>query len=76
MQTFGHLLRIYRRRCADPLRGGLLTQERLGELIGAEIGDVGYSGAAVSDWERDKSKINADDRLVRVPAPTTSRDSP
>jgi hypothetical protein len=26
----------------------------------------GYSGAAVSDWERGKSKINADERLVLV----------
>jgi hypothetical protein len=66
MQSFGQLLRIYRRRCSDPLRGGLLTQERLGELIGDEIGGTGFSGAAVSDWERDKSKINADDRLVLV----------
>ncbi|HUM68438.1 MAG TPA: NACHT domain-containing protein, partial [Chloroflexota bacterium] len=66
MTTFGHFLRIYRRQCHDPLRGGVLTQSRLGELIGQEIGDVGYSGAAVSDWERDKSKIHADDRLVLV----------
>jgi hypothetical protein len=66
MQSFGQLLRIYRRRCSDPIRGGLLTQERLGELIGDEIGGTGFSGAAVSDWERDKSKISADDRLVLV----------
>ncbi len=66
MQSFGQLLRFYRRRCSDPLRGGLLTQERLGELIGDEIGGTGFSGAAVSDWERDKSKISADDRLVLV----------
>lgn len=66
MTTFGHLLRLYRRQCSDPLRGGTLTQSRLGELIGDEIGHAGYSGAAVSDWERDKSKIHADDRLVLV----------
>ncbi|MCL4262707.1 MAG: hypothetical protein KJ069_05810 [Anaerolineae bacterium] len=66
MTTFGHLLRLYRRQCSDPLRGGALTQSRLGELIGDEIGHAGYSGAAVSDWERDKSKIHADDRLVLV----------
>jgi hypothetical protein len=66
MATFGQLLRKYRRQCHDPLRGGMLTQERLGELIGVELGDAGYSGAAVSDWERDKSKIAVDDRLVPV----------
>ncbi|MGB3713944.1 MAG: NACHT domain-containing protein [Candidatus Promineifilaceae bacterium] len=66
MRTFGQLLRIYRRQCQDPERGGLLTQDRLGELLGVALGDAGYSGAAVSDWERDKSKINEDDRLVLV----------
>lgn len=66
MTSFGQLLRFYRRRCQDPQRGGLLTQERLGELLGIALGDAGYSGAAVSDWERDKSKINVDDRLVLV----------
>lgn len=62
--SFGHLLRTYRRQSTDPLRGGALTQARLGELIGHQLGHTGYSGAAVSDWERDKSKIHADDRLV------------
>lgn len=66
MSTFGQLLRQYRRQCADPLRGGMLTQARLGELLGDELGHAGYSGAAVSDWERDKSKIHADDRPVLV----------
>lgn len=66
MTTFGHQLRIYRKQCHDSLRGGTLTQVRLGELLGDELGDAGYSGAAVSDWERDQSKINADDRLVLV----------
>ena len=32
--------------------------------MGDAMGDSGYSGAAISDWERDKSKINADERLV------------
>ena len=64
MDTFGQLLRKCRRQSQDPMKGGALTQERFGELIGHELGDAGYSGAAVSDWERDKSKINAADRLV------------
>ncbi len=66
MESFGQQLRSYRRQSRDPQRGGLLTQERFGELIGRELGDNGYSGAAVSDWERDKSKIHADDRAVLV----------
>ena len=64
MSRFGELLRYYRERCADPaLNRGRLTQARLGELVGKELGlDGGYSGAAVSEWERGKSKIDADDR--------------
>lgn len=59
--SFGQLLRFYRRQGRDPRRGGLLTQERLGELLGNELGHAGYSGAAVSDWERDKSKIDEEE---------------
>ena len=66
MTQFGVLLRFYRRQCRDPLRGGMLTQERLGELLGTALGHNGYSGAAVSDWERNKSKIDEDDRPVLV----------
>jgi hypothetical protein len=66
MSTFGQLLRIYRRQSRDPERGGLLTQDRLGELLGIQLGITGYAGASVSYWERDKSKISEDDRLVLV----------
>jgi hypothetical protein len=38
----------------------------LGDLIGHEMGDYGYSGAAISDWERGESKINAEDRKVLI----------
>jgi hypothetical protein len=48
------------------MRGGSLTQERLGELLGDELGNAGYSGAAVSDWEREISKIDEDNRPVLV----------
>lgn len=68
MRDFGKLLRTYRNECFDPdFPGRRLTQERLGELLGREM-DIqgGYSGAAVSDWERDKSKIHADQRLVLI----------
>lgn len=73
MKSFGQMLRYYRRQCHDDLRGGLLTQERLGQLLGNELGDTGYSGAAVSDWERDKSTIDKDDRLVLVSLVTLLR---
>jgi hypothetical protein len=66
MASFGQLLRLHRRRCNDPVRGGQLTQERLGELLGETLGDAGYSGAAVSEWERNKSKIDEDNRTVLV----------
>ena len=46
------------------MRGGLLTQGRLGELIGDVLGDAGYSRTAVSDWELGKSHISAVDRRV------------
>ena len=68
MSQFGELLREYRQSCNDPeIPGRRLSQERLGELLGEEINmRLGYSGAAISDWERGKSKIHADQRLVLV----------
>lgn len=66
MSQFGKLLREYRLNCNDPgFPGRKLSQPRLGELLGRELGmSRGYSAAAVSDWEHGKSKINADQRLV------------
>ncbi|MEW6029590.1 MAG: helix-turn-helix transcriptional regulator [Chloroflexota bacterium] len=68
MSEFGDCLRKYRERCTDPNRAGQkLSQRRLGELLGTELGlQTGYTGAAVSDWERGESKIHADDRLVLI----------
>ena len=63
-RSFGQRLRYYRRKGSDPRRGGLLTQERLGEYLGRELGHAGYSGAAVSDWERNKSKIDEEEWSV------------
>lgn len=68
MTEFWNLLRIFRQKCNDPdYPGRRLSQARLGELLGREL-DIhgGYSGAAVSDWERGKSKIHADQRSVLV----------
>jgi len=64
---FGDNLRSFRQAGNDPDRlNKRLTQERLGELIGHEMDDLGFSGAAISDWERGKSKINAQDRNVLI----------
>jgi len=65
--TFGKTLRSFRQASNDPDRlNKRLTQERLGELIGHEMEDLGFTGAAISDWERGESKINAQDRNVLV----------
>ena len=65
MTTFGELLRSFRNKCNDPKDlAQRLSQERLGRLMGIELGDRGFSGAAVSDWERGVSKIHAEQRWV------------
>jgi hypothetical protein len=68
MNEFGKSLRNFRYRCHDPeFFDRRPSQERFGELIGRELGVLeGYSGAAVSDWERGKSKIHADNRPVLI----------
>ncbi len=66
MSQFGKLLRTCRKKCVDPESGSALTQERLGERLGNALGNDGYTGAAVSDWERGKSHIHKDDRRVLV----------
>jgi hypothetical protein len=68
MMTFGEKLRFGRQNCYDPDNPGQrLSQQQLGKLLGQELElRTGYSGAAISDWERGKSKINADERLVLV----------
>jgi hypothetical protein len=63
---FGRQLRKFRHKCNDPKSPqGKLTQEKFGELVGAKLG-ISYSGTAVSDWEREKSKIHADNRPVLI----------
>ena len=66
-QEFGDSLRFHRRQGHDPSYGGQLTQSRLGELLGQRLGvDGGYSGATISDWERNERQIHKDDRRVLV----------
>ncbi|HUE99221.1 MAG TPA: hypothetical protein VMN99_08190 [Anaerolineales bacterium] len=65
MATFGETLRAFRHSSNDPHRlGRRLTQERLGRLIGEEMGDLGFTGAAVAYWESGESKISAEDRNI------------
>ena len=67
MITFGETLRLFREASNDPDRGHRrLSQGRLGELIGHEMSDRGFSGAAISDWEQGKSKIRAENRNILI----------
>lgn len=63
--SFGQQLRKFRLLSRFPGTGKPVSQETLGELLNEEIG-IHYTGAAISDWERGKSKINADDRLLLI----------
>lgn len=54
---FGPWLRFFR------LKGGL-TQERFAELLETEMGGVGFTGAAISSWERGRTSINVRDRRL------------
>jgi hypothetical protein len=63
--SFGNLLRKYRLNTRDPETGRYLTQERLGSLIG-EITGTPYTAQAVSDWERQRSQIHKDHRMVLI----------
>ncbi len=66
MSQFGVLLRRYRGQGRDPVRNRPLSQERLGEWLGEVLGDAGYTGAAVSEWERGRSRISHTQRPVLV----------
>src|ERR1043165_6173294 len=67
MTAFGEVLRTFRERTHDPDRHQKpLSQARLGELMGHIMADRGFSGAAVSHWERGENKISAEDRKVLV----------
>lgn len=64
-KSFGELLRKYRGNSKEPHSHKRLTQQRLGELLGEELGiPGGYSGAAISDWERGESAIHHHDRRL------------
>lgn len=64
-QNFGSLLREFRLKSHNPKTKKPFTQQEVGEYLREEIG-IRYSGTAVSDWERNQSKIHADDRSLLV----------
>lgn len=65
--TFGQLLRYFRARGVDRERGRKLTQERLGELIGAKLGiESGLKGATISGWELGDKRPYSDDRSILI----------
>lgn len=63
---FGNFLHKYRRQSTDPKRGGMLTQERLAELLESLAGMPGYGGVRISNWERGQEIISHDKREVLV----------
>lgn len=58
-KSFGRGLRVFRLKAN-------LTQTRFGELLGNQLGMDGYSAAAISSWERDRTFINARDRYLLI----------
>lgn len=61
--SFGDILRKYRENSKDVNSSKRLSQERLGELLGEELGIYGgYSGPSVSYWENGKTQIHASER--------------
>lgn len=64
--NFGRQLRLFRQQTFDPQSKKALSQQKLGELLGIEMKDFGFSGAAISEWERNKSRIHASNRFVLI----------
>ena len=62
-QGFGPLLKYYRRLSKDPQRGGMLTQERLADLLFVETGEL-YSGSTISNWESNRSSMILNNRPI------------
>jgi hypothetical protein len=64
-KQFGDILRQYRNQTRDPENGRSLTQQRFTDLLYEKTG-IQYSHGAMSEWERNKSSINKDDRATLV----------
>lgn len=66
MDTFGEKMSTIRRNCTDPHKGGLLSQEKLVELVEALDGSVVISKSLVSSWERNTRKISLKKRPLLI----------
>ena len=66
MSDFGDMLRTLRRNTTDPLRGGMLTQARMVDLLQQMDEEVTYSTQAYAMWEAGKRKIHADNRPLLI----------
>ncbi len=60
---FGEQLRKFRLLCRRAETGKPMTQSQFAEFLYAEIGIL-YSPAAISDWEKGKSRIDVNDRRL------------
>ena len=63
--NFGEQLRIFRGQCRHPQTGRPITQIQFAEFLYVET-KLLYTGAAISDWENNKSKIDPSYRSVLV----------
>jgi class 3 adenylate cyclase/tetratricopeptide (TPR) repeat protein len=66
VSEFAKLLHSYRLRAQHPEHQGRLTQERLGQLIGDYLDDLGFSNVSIHNWETDKARISQSDRNVLI----------
>jgi hypothetical protein len=64
-ESFAGMLQKARRNCRDPVRGGLVTQERFVELLSEQIAHArAPTAATLSNWERGRSQPNSHDRAM------------
>jgi transcriptional regulator with XRE-family HTH domain len=62
-KAFGIQLRLARRKCSDPDRGGYLSQERFAELVSLRGTREGFpTPGTVSNWECGRSQPSHHDR--------------
>lgn len=64
-ESFGSLLRKYRRQSHDPVTGAQLTMQMVTTMLQDRMG-ASYTYQSVSNWERDKNQINKDDRSILI----------
>lgn len=63
MNSFSTRLRQLRQMSSTE-NGEKITQKKMGELLGQELGSSNFSNVTISNWENGQTSINKDDRLV------------